>query len=154
MVQNLGHIIVFLKLWAQWIVENLGTRRLAMKLEGTQILSTIGPGQFKYIRYIPVYCRLEMIVFQSNVIKVTKKIFTRYIGLGLARIFDWRGWPNHKSKITRNDVYQNFQKRDFLWDKDIVNGGSEVSGPGLACNVNFAHGKGLKPKVKKISKIV
>ena len=36
-----------------------------------------------------------MFVFQSNVIKVKKKTFTRYIGV--ARIFDWRGGPNRKS---------------------------------------------------------
>ena len=26
-------------------------------------------------------------------------------------------------------------------------------GPGLACNLNFAKGEGLEPKVKKVSKI-
>ena len=30
----------------------------------------------------------------------------------------------------------------------------QKSGPGLASNLDFAKGKGLKPKVKKISKIV
>ena len=36
LVQNLGHINVFLWLWVQLFKENLGTRRLAIKLEGTQ----------------------------------------------------------------------------------------------------------------------
>ena len=45
------------------------------------ILSAIALAQIKY-------CRLGMIVFQSNVIKVKKKTFTRYIGV--AKIFDWR----------------------------------------------------------------
>ena len=36
LVRNLGHINVFLELWAQLFKENLGTRRLAIKLEGTQ----------------------------------------------------------------------------------------------------------------------
>ena len=34
--QNLRHINVFLELWAQLFQENLGTSRLAIKLEGTQ----------------------------------------------------------------------------------------------------------------------
>ena len=36
-VQNLGHINVFLELWAQLFKENLGTHWLAIKLEGTQL---------------------------------------------------------------------------------------------------------------------
>ena len=40
LVRNLGHINVFLQLWAQLFQENLGTRRLAIKLEGTQFLRT------------------------------------------------------------------------------------------------------------------
>ena len=41
LVRNLGHINVFLELWAQLLKENLGTRRLAIKLEGTQPASTV-----------------------------------------------------------------------------------------------------------------
>ena len=37
LVQNLGHINIFLELWAQLFQENLGTRQLAIKLEGTQL---------------------------------------------------------------------------------------------------------------------
>ena len=37
--------------------------------------------------------------------------------IGVARIFDWEGL---KPEITYNDVIRNFQKRNFLWDKDIV----------------------------------
>ena len=37
LVRKLGHINVFLELWAQLFQENLGTRRLAIKLEGTLI---------------------------------------------------------------------------------------------------------------------
>ena len=37
LVQNLGHINVFLEVWAQLFKENLGTCRLAIKLEGTQV---------------------------------------------------------------------------------------------------------------------
>ena len=36
LVQNLGHINIFLELWAQLFKEHLGTRRLAIKLKGTQ----------------------------------------------------------------------------------------------------------------------
>ena len=63
-----------------------------------------------------------MIVFQSNVTKAKKKSFTRYIGV--TRIFDWRGGPNRKSHAMTLSEF--FEKRDFLWDKDIINGGSEV----------------------------
>ena len=35
LVQNLGHLNVFLEFWEQLFQENLGTRRLALKLEGT-----------------------------------------------------------------------------------------------------------------------
>ena len=41
LVQNLGHITVFLELWAQLFKENLGTRRLAMKLWGTQLVTVL-----------------------------------------------------------------------------------------------------------------
>ena len=37
LVQNLGHLIVFLELWAHLFQENLGTRRLATKSEGTLV---------------------------------------------------------------------------------------------------------------------
>ena len=73
------------------------------------ILSAIVQAQLKY-------CRSGMIVFQSNVIKVKKKTFTRYIGI--ARIFDLRGGPNRKSHaMTLSKI---FEKMVFLWDKDIV----------------------------------
>ena len=41
LVRNFGHINVFLELWAQLFNENLGTRRLAIKLEGTQLPKSI-----------------------------------------------------------------------------------------------------------------
>ena len=41
MARNLGHINIFLGLWAQILKENLGTRRLAVKLEGTQAYTLI-----------------------------------------------------------------------------------------------------------------
>ena len=37
--------------------------------------------------------------------------------VGVARIFDWGG---PKPQITHNDVIRDFQKRNFLWSKDIV----------------------------------
>ena len=36
LVWNLGHINVFLELWTQLSLDNLGTRRLAIEVEGTQ----------------------------------------------------------------------------------------------------------------------
>ena len=41
LVQNLGHLHVFLELWAQFFRENLGTRRLAIKLEKALSLNLI-----------------------------------------------------------------------------------------------------------------
>ena len=35
LVRNFGHLIVFLELWAHLFQENLGTRQLVTKLEGT-----------------------------------------------------------------------------------------------------------------------
>ena len=48
--------------------------------------------------------------------KICQKI---YVGqtIGVARIFD-RGGP--KPQITCNDVIRNFQKKNFLWSKDIA----------------------------------
>ena len=37
LVQNLGHVNLFLELWAQLFKENLGTRQLAINLDGTQL---------------------------------------------------------------------------------------------------------------------
>ena len=37
--------------------------------------------------------------------------------IGVPRIFDWR---RPKPQITCYEVIRNFQKRKFLWDKDIV----------------------------------
>ena len=34
---KLGHINIFLEFWAQWFKKNLGTQRLAIKLEETQV---------------------------------------------------------------------------------------------------------------------
>ena len=50
--------------------------------------------------------------------KVFKKSFSDDIQfIGVPRIFDW-GRP--KPQITCYDVIKNFQKKKFLWDKDIV----------------------------------
>ena len=50
--------------------------------------------------------------------KGRQKSFSRDLQfIGVFRIFDW-GMP--KPRITCNDVIKNFQKKTFLWDKDIV----------------------------------
>ena len=41
LVQNSGHLIVFLELWAHLFQENLGTCRLATNLEGTLALTLL-----------------------------------------------------------------------------------------------------------------
>ena len=43
--------------------------------------------------------------------------FSNQLTIGVARIFDWGG---PKPQITCNDVIRNFQKRNFLLGKDIV----------------------------------
>ena len=51
-------------------------------------------------------------------IKVFKKSFSGNLQfIRGPRIFDW---GRCKQQITCNDVIKNFQKRKFLWDKDIV----------------------------------
>ena len=39
LVQNLGHIHIFLDHWAQLFQKNLGTRQLSEKIEGTLLIS-------------------------------------------------------------------------------------------------------------------
>ena len=73
----------------------------------------------------------------------------RYIGV--ARIFDWRGGSNCKTHATTLSKF--FKKRIFLWEKDILKLRIGSPGPELACNLDFAKGKGLEPKVKKLSKL-
>ena len=49
--------------------------------------------------------------------KTHKLILTISLNIGLASILDWEGG---KPQITCNDVIRNFQNRNFLWGKDIV----------------------------------
>ena len=59
--------------------------------------------------------------------------------IGVARIFDWGGV---KLQTTCNDVIKNFQKRNFLSDKDIV--GWKIGNRCLlALNQDFVKGEGL-----------
>ena len=59
--------------------------------------------------------------------------------IGIPRIFDW-GRP--KPQITCYDVIKNFQKRKFLWDKDIAEW-KIWNRCLLALNPDFAKGEGL-----------
>ena len=77
LVQNLGHINVFLKLWAYLFQENLGTTRLAIKLEGIQstiefllafllhILSGLWPTTYLFICLYHIYknCTYYVTIF-------------------------------------------------------------------------------------------
>ena len=61
------------------------------------------------------------------------------------------GGPN--LKITRNDVIKNFRKNGLFVEQRYRRMEDQTPGTGLACNLDFAKEKGLKPKVK-ISKLV
>ena len=107
------------------------------------ILSAIALAQFKY-------SRLGMIVFKSNVIKVKKKTFTRYIGV--AKIFDWRVGPNRKSHAMTLSKF--FEKRDFLWNKDNVKWRIRSGGLGWHGTWILLKMDDLNKKFKKFPKIV
>ena len=111
----------------------------------SEILSAIARAQFQY-------CRLSMIVFQSNVIKVKEKTFTRYVGV--ARIFDLRGGPNCKSHAMRLSNF--FKKGDFLRDKNIVKWRIRSRDLGWYVTWILRKGKDLNHKLKffpKLSKL-
>ena len=55
LAQNLGHINVFLGLWAQLCKENLGTRRLAIKLEGTQFVVSCSMWKVNEVKCVQLY---------------------------------------------------------------------------------------------------
>ena len=70
---------------------------------------------------------------------------------GVARIFNWGG---AKPKITCNDVIRNFQKRNFLWDKDIEEWKIRSCGLVWHLTESFLKGEGLKQNLQmKISKL-
>ena len=52
-----------------------------------------------------------------NAMELQRLIFILLLTKGVARILDWRG-PNHKSHAMTS--LENFQKRKFLCNKDIV----------------------------------
>ena len=90
-----------------------------------------------------------MIVIQSNVIKVKKKTFTRYIGV--AKIFDWRGEPNRKTHAMT--LPQVFKKRDFLCNKDIVKWRIRSQGLGWHVTRILLKRKDLNQKLKNFPKL-
>ena len=65
----------------------------------------------------------------------------------------WLGGKT-KPQITRNDVFKVFRKKGLFTGQRCRRMEDQKLEPGLACNLGFAKEKGLKPKVKKISKIV
>ena len=72
--------------------------------------------------------------------KVCKKVFLGDLQfIGVPRILEW-GRP--KPQITWNDVIKIFQKRKFLWEKDII-GWKSWNRCLLALNSDFAQGEGL-----------
>ena len=90
-----------------------------------------------------------MIVFQSNVIKVKKKSFTRYIGVARLLIGGEGETANHMQWRS-----QNFLERGTFYGTIYRKMEDQKLGPGVACNLDFAKGKGHELKVKKLSKIV
>ena len=65
-------------------------------------------------------------------------------GIGAARILIGGG---PKVQITCDDVIRNFQKRNFLWDKDIAKWKIRSIHLVLALNQDLAKGRGLIPNV-------
>ena len=65
--------------------------------------------------------------------------------IGVARIFDW---GRAKPKMTCNDVIRHFRKRNFLWDKDIVE--CMIRSRGLVWHLtkSFQKGERLNQKLK------
>ena len=66
--------------------------------------------------------RTGMLEAKDTTTSVQKKGFQKSFSgdlqfIGVPRIFDWR---KPKPQITCNDVIKTFQKRKFLWDKNIV----------------------------------
>ena len=61
--------------------------------------------------------------FKRGAINYPQKVALKQVRaaaiIGVGRIFDLRGGAA-KPKITYNDVVKNFRKRNFLWDKDII----------------------------------
>ena len=71
--------------------------------------------------------------------------------IGVARIFDW---GRAKPKMICNDVIRNFRKRNFLWDKDIVE--CMIRSRGLVWHLTkiFQKGERLNQKLEmKICKL-
>ena len=71
-------------------------------------------------------------------------------GIGVARVFDW-GWGRAKPQTTCNDVIRHFRKRNFLWEKDIVDCIIRSRGLCLAHKQDFGIGRGLKPKAIRVN---
>ena len=62
LVKNLGHINVFLKLWAQLFQKSLGTGQLAKKLQGTLVPTRLSPNKQCIINSMCL-CKYSSIVF-------------------------------------------------------------------------------------------
>ena len=63
------------------------------------------------------FIKLDSIYSHNTCQKVQLIFFPIVPDIGVARIFDWGGV---KPQITCNDDIRNFQKRNFLWGKDIA----------------------------------
>ena len=78
LVQNLGHINVFLELWAQLFKENLGTCRLAIKLEGTQATTLFSKLNNEYLK-TKIFLLLHLFQGNAGLEEIKVKILQRKI---------------------------------------------------------------------------
>ena len=71
------------------------------------------------------------------------------VRIGVAKIFEWGGGSN--SQITCNDFIKIFRKRNFLWDKDIMEWKIMKLGPSWHLTRTLPKEEGLQQKLKSES---
>ena len=65
-------------------------------------------------------------------------------GIGVAKIFDWE--PQSANQM-QYDVIRNFLKKEFLWDRNILEWKIRSLGPGLVRKQDVCKRVGLELKV-------
>ena len=71
--------------------------------------------------------------------------------VGLAGMFDWGGRPNRKSHAMTTSNF--FEKKDFLWDKDIIEWRIRSWGLGWYGTWSLLKDEALNQKLKRFSKL-
>ena len=94
LVQNFGHINVFLELWTQLFKENLGTRRLAIKLEGTQLdiaqLCKANCHQRNYLKLIRQHGKLKVQIYLPVNLNFIWHIFNANVNCNVFEVEHWK----------------------------------------------------------------